>query len=805
MNKFVKQLSVITILITFILTGKTFGGERIPLPEGVFIYKSASEVFGYEAAWNNPAGLGGFTGSGLMLMADYFDGDIAKSYGGLLNGQQSALAYRKIDNPAGSDIEEWVLASGLGMGQLHIGGSYRFFKSGPEFYENRHFWNFGLQMRGQYRLSAAAVFSNINRSKLNGERTEVEHRYSVSYRPFDFDLTVSVDMFRTSSINIGDADLAYSATFSPYPGLIISGYLDSDENFNIGVRANLTKYFVGGETRLSSGGGERGTTFYVGTTDLRQESLMPWPNKRLSVDVPGRMSENPPNPVFGRQALSFYRLISSIYRAADDEAIEEIVIKLRNPSIRFAQAQELRDALKYFKNSNKTVVCHLSMPNNVGYYIASVTDSILIPPVSQLNLVGLKAELTYYGQTVSKIGAQLDFVQIGDYKSAAERYTQKESSEETRQQINRLLDDIYAQFVSGIAEGRNISEDSVRKIIDIGPFTSAEAMKYGLVDGLSYADEVKKNFLSDLPEISLRSYEKDTLLNDGWPAKPKIAVIVAEGAIDYSKGGYMPFDDGETVAPSSMGRAFARAEKDNDVKAIVFRVDSPGGFALAAEEILHSANKTAKKKPIIVSMGNVAASGGYFISMAADKLYADAGTITGSIGIYGGKLSLEKLYEKIELGKELYTRGKFSGMMSSIRPFTDEEREKYRSQLYSFYEYFTGLVSENRKLPADSIEQLSQGKVWTGREALNNGLIDEVGGLKQALDYTASRLNLKEYELVVYPEKRPLFLLPGNSLMSAMASILGLGKSEQSVVNTSQELLDEDGIFTRMPFDIFIE
>jgi protease-4 len=204
-------------------------------------------------------------------------------------------------------------------------------------------------------------------------------------------------------------------------------------------------------------------------------------------------------------------------------------------------------------------------------------------------------------------------------------------------------------------------------------------------------------------------------------------------------------------------------------------------------------------------MGNLAASGGYFISMAADKLYADAGTITGSIGIFGGKVSLQKLYEKIEMGKELYTRGKFAGMASDIRPFTDEEREKQIEHLSAFYGHFKELVSENRKMKVDSIESLAQGQVWTGKEAVANGLIDEVGGLKQALDYTAGQLNLKDYRIVFYPEKRPLFLWPNNSLISAVASIVGFGRENASVESSVSEALMGDGLFTRMLFDISIE
>ncbi|HEX2897287.1 MAG TPA: S49 family peptidase, partial [candidate division Zixibacteria bacterium] len=427
-------------ILFFLGAAESAKAERIPIPEGVFTYKSASDVFGYESAWINPAGLGRFDGTGVMAMVDYFNNEFAKSWGALAIGEQSAFAYRKIDHPSGTDFQEWVVATGYGLGKVKAGGSYRYFKDGPGIYDNRHFWNIGFQLQGDYKVSAAAVFSNLNRGRVNGERTEVEHRYSISYRPLGFDLTLSADMLRSSSVDLGDALMIYNISVSPYPGLVVNGLFDSDENFNIAVRANLLQYFVGNESRFKSGGGGRGTTIYAGTTDLRQESLVPWYSRRLQIDMPEHLAENPPKPVFGKKAFSFYTLISSIYRAADDPSIKELVIKMRQPELGFAQAQEIRDALTFFKSSGKPIVCHLSMPNNVGYYVAAVSDSILIPPVSQLNLIGLKAELTFYASTLDKIGVEVDMVKIGSHKTAAETLTRTESSDENKEQVNRLLD-----------------------------------------------------------------------------------------------------------------------------------------------------------------------------------------------------------------------------------------------------------------------------------------------------------------------------------------------------------------------------
>ncbi len=521
------------------------------------------------------------------------------------------------------------------------------------------------------------------------------------------------------------------------------------------------------------------------------------------MSIGATIPENPPQPIFGRWRTPFASVILNIYRAADDPSISEMILSLKGLSLGFAQAQELRQALDFFKRQDKTITCHMSSPNNIGYYVASVADRILIPPVSQLNLVGLRAELTFYAGTLEKLGIRADVVRIGDYKTAAEKYANTASSPENRRQINRLLHDLYDQFVSGIADGRGLTADSVKGIVDNGPFTSKEALEYGLVDGLSYRDELSGSILSSLPEVSFRKYLADTLLNDGWPERPVLAIVVADGEIAPDAGGLSPFGREHSVRPRPMDRAFERAAVEPRVKGIIFRIDSPGGWAMAGESIHRSCEKARARKLVIASIANVAASGGYHIAMPCDRLFANPASITGSIGIYGGKPDLSGLYEKIELGKELYTRGRFAGMLSWTRPFSDDEREKYHSQMKAFYDHFLGLVSSNRALPVDSIDVLAGGRVWTGREALSNGLVDESGGLKQTLDYVSDRLGLKDYRIVVYPRRRPLFVLPGSSLFRSAASLI-LGDAA-GITPMSTPPVFAEGFYTRMPYDIDIQ
>ena len=793
----------IFFVLFLLLVSNAYSGERIIIPSGLFYYQPAASVFGLEAIWINPAGLARYKTNSAQLMFDYTDERFAKSWGTASTGDKLGFAYRYLYNLGEQNSKEYTFASGAPIGSFNFGLSYQYFKDGPGIYDNRHFWNLGFLGNFVGKFNWAAVFYNINKSQLNNEDTEIEQRFSLSYRPYGNKLTFSVDMFLSTGTRLSDANYVYHAEYRPTPGLIVDGYVNSDRDFQIGFKANLLQYFIGDKSKFNKHGHGQGSTIFIGSTSLRQPSLIKPKSRRLKVSVMSGISENPPQPIFGKKTTSFSDYILNLYRAAEDPTIDEMILKLKSPYLGFGQAQEFRNALMFFKKQKKKIVCHLEYPNNIGYYIASVADSILISPVSQLNLIGLKTELTFYAGTLKKLGIKADMMRIGKYKSAAEMFTEENSTPENKEQINRLLDNLYDQFVTGIALARGISLDSTKTIIDNGPYTSEEALKYGLVDGLSYADEVSENYLTGMPEISFKKYLSDTLINDSWEKLPIIAIVTATGEIRDDTQNIYPLDNSAGLTPSAMKRAFKKILKNSDIDAVLFRINSPGGFALAAEEIFHHAKKTSKKKPIVVSMGNVAASGGYHIAMTTDKIFANPGTITGSIGIFGGKLDLSGLYDKIELRKEIYSRGKYAGMLSTIRPFSENEREKYFSHMKSFYDYFVSLVAENRDLTIDSVNNLGEGRVWTGREANQNGLVDKIGGLKDALDFLVSENNFSDYRVELYPQNRPLFILPGNSLLNMFGSLFS--KSNKDVSIEKQIIGDNNYLFERLPYDIIIE
>jgi len=805
----ITRMQCIFVLAGFLWFSQAYGSDdslRILLPADVFYFRPAATVFGSEAAWNNPAGLAQSGMAGFQVMADYHAGDYAKSWGTAVYREGTVTAFRHIDNPAGTDYDEWLAAMGVRIGPtMTVGASYRYFRKGPDKYNNRHFWNLGIASHKAGPLALAAMFSNLNRGRVDGQKTAIEQQYSVGYRPFGQMLTLSTDMFLSTNDNFRGADFRYHAELVAKEGLYVSASLDSDRNFQIGVRANLLKYFIGSQSTFDKNGHDGRTTLFLGATNMRQPSLIPKPRRCLDMSVSGRLSENPPQPVFGPKGTPFVTLIGSVYRAAEDPSISTMKLSLDHLALGFGQAQELREAFAFFKSCGKRIICHLSDPNNIGYFVASVADTILIPPVSQLRLVGLRAELTFWAGALDKLGARIELLRVGEYKSAAETYTREASSEENRQGLNRLLDDLYDQLVTTIAQGRGLEPDSVRRIIDQGPFTSEEALRFGLVDGLSYRDRVNSDYLAGLPSITFQRYLSDTLTNDSWEQQPTIAIVVAEGEITMDSGGDDWLNRAEGVRPAAMNRALEQVRRDPDIRGVVFRIDSPGGWALAGEEIHREVARLAESKPLVVSMANVAASGGYYIATPARRMYVDPAGIVGSIGIYGGKADLSGLYEKIHLGKELYTRGRYAGMLSTVRPFTDDEREKYQSHLQAFYDHFVDLVATSRGITRDSADALGRGRTWTGREAVACGLADQTGGIRQALESVADETGLECYRVELYPKKRPLFLLPGGSLWTSLLGFLTGSDNPPDIDLPPLPLSDETSILARMPYDLTIE
>jgi protease-4 len=497
------------------------------------------------------------------------------------------------------------------------------------------------------------------------------------------------------------------------------------------------------------------------------------PNNSLLVlkvegDLPDYSPENSFGKLFGQDKPSFTSLLTQLRKAKVDTRIGAVLLDVDSPSVGWGKADELREAIADFKKAGKPIYSYMETGANKDYYIATATDKIYLPPSGDLYVNGFAANVMFYRGSLDKIGVEPDFIQIGKYKNAPDQYMRKDMSEGHREVMNAILDDYYNRFTSTIAETRKKSPEDVKALIDSAPFNAVKAKEVGLIDDAIYRDQVfeqiKKQLgyreddkISAVSGSEYREIPSDSLgLNKG----EEVAVIYASGAIvsgRSSNGGF----NGEMAGSDTLVRAINNAAEDKGIKAIVLRVDSPGGSALASDLMWHAIENAKAKKPIVVSMSDMAASGGYYNSCNANKIVAEPSTLTGSIGIFMGKMNVRGLYNWLGVSNEYVMRGKNSGIFREAEKWTPEERAKMEESTKGiYYDSFVPKVAKGRGKTNEEVDSMAQGRVWTGFQAKEKGLVDEFGGLEKAIDVAKELAQLpadKDVKRVIFPEARPFF------------------------------------------------
>ena len=479
-----------------------------------------------------------------------------------------------------------------------------------------------------------------------------------------------------------------------------------------------------------------------------------------------------------RELNTFYDRVSGIRKAARDPDIAGLVLIIEQPQLSFAHVDEFTDAIKEFKAKNKPVYCYLDYAGNLSYALATAADHITIAENSVLSIEGLHAELSFYKGLLDKIGVEAQMLHCGAYKSALEPFTRTSPSPEAVENVNWLLDGLYERWVSLIAENRGLGVDEVKRLIDSSPLMSAEAREAKLIDEVSSFPAFKKRMLKEFGSDAtfLKRYEEgggielDTdnpftlfvqlmqLFEPGTEsAAPRVGLVYVDGMITVGQSDDGPF--GGSAGSTSVRSALEQAREDDDIRAVVLRVSSPGGSAVASDIIWDAARRCGEEKPLIVSMGSVAGSGGYYVSIPADTIFADPSTITASIGVVGGKFVWKELMEeKLGITTTEFKRGARSDLMTFNRHWTAEEEASVQELLNKIYVQFKGRILESRgdRLKKD-LEEIAGGRVFTGAQALELGLVDELGGLNDALDFAARKAGLgSNYEVRIVPRPSDL-------------------------------------------------
>ena len=464
--------------------------------------------------------------------------------------------------------------------------------------------------------------------------------------------------------------------------------------------------------------------------------------------------------------------VDSIRRASLDSRVRTLVIMPQTSGALWGQLQEIRGALEQFRSSGKPITAFLEYGGAQEYYLASMADHIMMMPGGQLDLTGVATYELFFRGTLDKIGVFPDLLHIGEYKTASNTFTEKTFTPAHRDMSRSLNRDWYDELVRGIAAGRKRSEADIRRAIDGGPYIAEAARKAGLVDELGYEDQVDdREPVKGTRRLEADQYEHALVRSSGLPSV-RMALLYAVGAI---ASGRSSFDSpgGAVIGSETFVQWVRKVRVDPGIRAIIVRIDSPGGSAIASEAIWRELMLAREVKPLIVSMGDVAASGGYYIALPAHAIVAQPGTITGSIGVVTGKFVLKGTFDKLGLGAEAVSDGRFAEIESPLRPFTPEERPRIEEQMHATYELFLSRVAEGRKSTTDKIDPFAQGRVWTGRQALERGLVDELGGLDVAVRLAKEHAKIdakRDVRFDIYPQRRSLYEVVANPFGSSMAA-----------------------------------
>lgn len=562
----------------------------------------------------------------------------------------------------------------------------------------------------------------------------------------------------------------------------------------------------------------------------------------------GEISESPTEEAFpfGTRKLSFRELVARIKKAADDSSVKALVLLAEGETVGQAQIEELRQAMGQVRNAGKDVYIHSDSFGMREYVLFAGASRLSVVPTADLWVTGLYGETPYLRGLLDKIGVVPQYLHCGDYKSASEIFMRTGPSPEAERMQNWLLDSLFETDLRLIAEGRHVTPEKAKEWVDNGPYTAEKAMAAKMVDAVesreAFADFLKGKYGQDIVFAKKYGQKKQSdvdlsspfaflklwgdMLNESKKkksGKDAVAVVYVEGAIALGGGEPSPFGS-EGARSTKIRKALDEVAGDDSVKAVVLRVDSPGGSAVASDIILDATKRVKAKKPFVVSMGNVAGSGGYYVSLGTDTIFADDATITGSIGVVGGKFVTTGMWDKLGVTFKGYKRGQNAAVMSSSEPWTPEEQKRVQEWMDDIYGVFKKHVLEARanKLKKP-IDELAGGRVYTGKQALELGLVDKIGSLQDAIHFVADQAKLKEYDVRSAPEPKNFIeqlieetsggkddsksldtdvAVPGSLFQLALPYLKGLDPIRLHAVKTALgelELIRQEGAALMMP------
>jgi protease-4 len=619
----------------------------------------------------------------------------------------------------------------------------------------------GALVRPLRYLSFGLVGRNLGRARIGEEHSEPTLDVGMAIRPLWFapervSLAADVRLVKTADEEDVDPEVRFTGHFSIIEGINVFGTADLDGNFGAGLMVDFLRVGAGSYMNFANDDGvEPDNLLFAArlSRDIKPGFVI---NRGRTAEfvLDHSLADSPEKArSFFRKRPTLQAIEGAIDRAAEDIRVDSILMKVEDPNLEWTAIQELHGALADFKKRGKKVFFHLENATNLSYYLASIGDAVYLAPAGRVVVTGPRVEALFLRGTLDLLGVRTEFKRVGKYKSAVEQLVNEEPSEPYREVLNSLADEMADQLLSAIADGRGLPRPQVQALVDRGLMQPAEAKEAGLLDAVIHFDGIDTQMEKILGHSPSRmDYLRQRWHRDRWADPPTIAVVYATGTIAYgdSFGGGM--------SARQIAEILSALRSQPGVDAVVLRVDSPGGSGSASDLVWREVARLKEVKPVVVSMAGVAASGGYYISCPADVIVANPGTITGSIGVFSLLFDLSELYARIGVSKEIVKRGRLADVESTFRARTEEELVLFEKLVRSFYQGFIEKVAEGRKLSVEEVDAVGQGRVWTGRQAQQKKLVDELGGLRTAVAIAKQKLGLQAEDRVrVISLPRPRF------------------------------------------------
>ncbi len=609
-------------------------------------------------------------------------------------------------------------------------------------------WDIGLSWRPLQWIGLAGSINNLGspQDSLTPERLLMGGGLSL----LNNRLQLGVD-YVTSTQDIDTLGTIQSTVrMRPIKGLAIQFQSQDTTEYGIGVQIGYGLGEFGGFTSLSNS--NNNTLTHI--SGVQDQSIWSKGRRVAAFTLDGPLPYQSESGLFQSGGETYISFLRRLTKATQDPSVKGIFLNIEQVALSTAQIEELRTVLLEARKRNKKVIAYANgSVGNGEYYLASAASEFIVHPAGSVELIGLHSERIYFNELLTELGIEPEFVKREKYKSAPEQYTHKEGSEASKEQTNALLDAVFEHMTSEIAQNRGIPLETVHTLIDNAPFSSQQAKDKSMVDHLLYEDELEE-FLDE--EFGILHWLEDDYgwsRPDGWESNPEIAIIPITGVImpgiSQSPG---LLGGGTSAGSKTIVGQINEAADDDAVKAIVLRVDSPGGSAFASDQIWRAVTQAKSEKPVVVSMGGVAASGGYYVSAAADAIFAEETTITGSIGVYSGKFNAHSLLQYLKINVESEDRGAHASLYSTFEGWNESQRAKMEEQVELTYQQFKTVVADGRNLEMDAVEEVSRGRVWAGSAAKEVGLVDHNGGLYDAIQFACDKVDINNatVQLVQY-------------------------------------------------------